>query len=995
LSEEIIKQIEELNKQVLDLRNQGKYQEGIPIAEKSCELSRKQYGEEHPEYAKSLNGLAVFYWYLGNYSSAESLYLQSKEIYRKVLGEEHPDYAKSLNNLAALYWLSGEYSSAESLYLQSIEIRRKTLGEENPLYAQSLNNLATLYCEIGNYSLAEQLFLQAKEIRLKALGDEHPDYAYCLNGLASLYYYIGNYSSAESLHLQAKEIRRKMLGEEHPLYAVSLNRLAGLYYAIGNYSSAESLHLQAKEIYRKAMGEEHPDYANNLNNLATLYLTIGNYSSAESLYIQAIEINRKALGEEHRLYANSLRNLAELYRTIGNHSSAEKLFLQAKEIRLKARDEEHPDYAESLNGIGKLYAATNRANESLEYLRQETKIHDHLITQIFTFASDHQRMDYLKMIQPSFDTYISLIYQHFSSSPEEIQSTLDLILRRKAIAAEALATQRDAVLGGKYPELKENLKELTTHRMQIALKELKGPGPEGKEYHNQLIKDWTEKKEKLESELVRQIPEMNLEERLRAADRKAVAKALPMDSVLVEFVKFKEYDFKAIPANGDKQWKSARYLAFVMPSGKPDEVTMIDLGESESIDRMIHAFRSSITGDYDSSARSGSKADEAKTVANSDGVVLREAVFDSLSDAIGSCKHLFISPDGDLSRIPFEVLPSNDGRYLIDNYRISYLSVGRDVLRFAEKSSGSASGALIAADPDFNIGSLEQSKTEEKQEGILLTRGVRKSRDMDKTTLQFDRLPGTRIESEKVAGFLNAEPLVDDKVLETRLKSIHSPFIVHLATHGFFLEDQKTDPGMEKGPRYENPLLRSGLALAGANTFIKGGTLPEDAEDGILTAEDVSGLDLTNTELTVLSACETGLGEIRTGEGVFGLRRAFMLAGTKTLVMSLWKIPDLATSVLMERFYDNVLNKGMERDKSLRDAQLYTRDITMGELKQKWLTDAIIDQLSVGNPSVKKELIEFAKQSDDATPFKDLIYWGAFICQGEISPIKAQALNNN
>jgi len=228
--------------------------------------------------------------------------------------------------------------------------------------------------------------------------------------------------------------------------------------------------------------------------------------------------------------------------------------------------------------------------------------------------------------------------------------------------------------------------------------------------------------------------------------------------------------------------------------------------------------------------------------------------------------------------------------------------------------------------------------------------------------------------------------------LKGKLKSIHSPLIMHLATHGFFLEDQKINLEKESGQRYENPLLRSGLAMAGANTFIKGEALPDEAEDGILTAEDVSGLDLIGTELVVLSACDTGLGEVRTGEGVFGLRRSFMLAGTKTLVMSLWKVPDLATPILMERFYDNLINRGLGRSESLRDAQIRVRNITIGEIRKKWLTGEMIEKLSSGNEESKKDLKELASEPDEYTPFKDPIYWGAFICQGDPSPVKFQNL---
>jgi CHAT domain-containing protein len=188
----------------------------------------------------------------------------------------------------------------------------------------------------------------------------------------------------------------------------------------------------------------------------------------------------------------------------------------------------------------------------------------------------------------------------------------------------------------------------------------------------------------------------------------------------------------------------------------------------------------------------------------------------------------------------------------------------------------------------------------------------------------------------------------------------------------------------------ENPMLRSGLALAGANTFLKGGTPPEEAEDGLLTAADVAGLDLLDTELVVLSACDTGLGEVLIGEGVFGLRRAFIVAGAKTLVMSLWKVPDLATAFLMDRFYDNLLTHGRDRDLALRQAQRATRDVTVGDLQAEWLSDAMIDRLAAGNAETSRALRELAGQPDDHRPFAHPLYWGAFICQGDPSPLPAR-----
>ena len=300
---------------------------------------------------------------------------------------------------------------------------------------------------------------------------------------------------------------------------------------------------------------------------------------------------------------------------------------------------------------------------------------------------------------------------------------------------------------------------------------------------------------------------------------------------------------------------------------------------------------------------------------------------------------------------------------MIEDYDISYINCGRDVLRFGAATTGQPAEPLLAADPDFDFGGLGARATvtsEASQE--------RRSRDLD-ASLRFpvNRLEGTRREGEQIAGMLGIKPWLEGDFVEGRLKEeCRSPCILHLATHGFFLEDQhrelrddgrgagliegltderSTDP---PGPLPENPLLRSGLILAGVNTWHRNGRQPlAGIEDGLLTAEDVTGLNLRATELVVLSACDTGLGEVHTGEGVFGLQRAFILAGAKTLIMSLWKVPDQQTQELMVDFYARLL-AGEGKAEALRNAQL--------AMKAK---------------------------------YPDPYYWGAFVCLGDPGPLKA------
>jgi CHAT domain-containing protein/tetratricopeptide (TPR) repeat protein len=948
----------------------GKYGDAESLLQQAVEMERAHLGEEHPDFATSLHNLAGVYLEIANYAAAEPLYQRALEITRKALGKDHPEVGTCLNTLAGLYLVMGNYTAAEALYQEGLEIRRKALGEAHPDVATSLSSLAGLYHERGNYAAAELQLQQALEVSRMALGETHPEVGTVLNALAGLYLEIGNYAKAKVLYQQVQEIQRKALGEQSPILAITLENLAVLYLMVDDYAAAEPLLRRASAINRTALGEHHPEVAISLNNLAALYHHGSrNYAEAESLYRQALTINLAALGPDHPALATGLSNLGVVRDSMGDYAGAESLYLQALEKTRSTFGEDHPQFANIANNLASLYVAMDRKAEAMRLIERATAIDERMIGQIFSISSENQRMAYLSILQTHFDAFLSLVLQDFSDSPTAVQVTLDLVLRRKAIGAEALAAQRDAVLGGRYPELKSKLQELIILRIQIAQKTLNGPGPEGLSAHQQLLARWNAQRERLEAELARQIPEMNLQRQLRTANRQAIAQALPAGAVLVELVRIRVYDFKAVPARGESRWKPARYLAFVLCASELNHTKMIDLGEADPIDQKIAAFRASITGEIESSngepaatpqtEMEQTSADTEETESEATrfgrlagrrlrsalyreaGIAIRAAVFDVLLPALRGGKRLFLAPDGDLSQLPFEVLPLDEDRYLLDEYQISYLGVGRDMLRFRTVSTDKAQPALVIANPDFNLG-----------------KETMQSFHVDHP---FPKLNGTREEGQAVADLLKVKPFMTNAALKSTLKAYHSPTILHIATHGFFQNDPPRDRNLEQPltdvmggakenrlarlGRMENPLLRSGLALAGANTWAQKGTLPPEAEDGILTAEDVTGLDLLDTELIVLSACETGLGAVHVGEGVFGLRRAFILAGAKTLVMSLWKLPDHETRELMTNFYHYLL-EGSSRTDALRRAQLAMRETR-------------------------------------PHPF----YWGAFICQGNPGPL--------
>jgi CHAT domain-containing protein len=730
------------------------------------------------------------------------------------------------------------------------------------------------------------------------------------------------------------------------------------------------------ELRQALFGKNHRDVANSLNTLAVLLYMKGNYEGAEHVYQQILAIRRRVHWPAHPELAIALINLAVLYRSMGRYTEADARYQEAQAILRSTVSEWHPYVAISLYRSAVLRAATGQYQGALTLLEQAAALDARMIGQVFAMGSESHRLAYVSTFKGALTAVLSLTVTHLAASPSARQAAFTLVVRRKGMTAEALILQRDVVLSGKYPELAAPLQALHGLRMQIARKALEGPGTTGLKVHRQLLKQWEADKERREEELARHIPEMHLMPHLRSADCHTLAHALPAGAALVEFVRFREFDFAAVPALGEPQWKATRYVAFVLPAGAPDNVCMINLGEADPIDQLIARWRAAITGEQEE-GRVETQAPQTRAATSTwdagvrsaildtcrhlgemthrtyrkdgleEGIALRRALFDPLLPALEGRHRLILAPDGNLTRLPFEALPVGEHRYLIDTYTISYVSVGRDILHFGDTPLAQTSDALVVADPDFDLGATSTTKS-----------GV-----------PFPSLRGARDEGEQVGACLRVIPWLQAVALESRLKMCHSPRILHLATHGFFLPDMTLAPEEDMlgmGPmhpgeesrlawvaRVSNPLLHSGLALAGANTWAQGSEPPPEAEDGILTAEDVTGLDLRATEVVVLSACETGLGKVHAGEGVFGLRRAFVLAGAKTLVMSLWKVPDVQTQALMRDFYGRLL-AGWPRVEALRAAQLM--------IKQR-----------------------------KSHPF----FWGAFICQGESGPLPEHTAGAN
>jgi len=915
-------------KQAERLKKEGRYAQSARLYEDAVKLGKEVFGEQGKSTITLINNLAALYHSMGEYKKAEPLFLWAMATRKKVLGENNPSYATSLNNLGALYKSMGAYEKTEPLYLQAMTIRKKVLGEKHPHYAQSLNNLGELYRNKGAYEKAEGFHQQAMAIRKKVVGEKHPDYAQSLNNLALLYEAIGAYEKAEPLYLHALTIWKNVLGENHPYYAQSLNNLALLYYSVSAYKKAEPLYLQAMAIRKKILGEKHPRYATSLNNLAGLYYSMGAHEKAKPFFIQALEIRKQVFGEKHPDYAGSLNNLAGLYDSMGAYEKAEPLYLQSMAIWKKTLGEKTPLYAASLSNIGCLNAATGRYREAFSDLSKSLLIQEFVASKIFAVSSEKQRMNFMKTINSTLEIFLSLCFKSMDDSAQARSGALDALVRRQGMVLESMLSERRAARRARDPEVAELTKRLQDTKGHLSRLVLGGIGRMGASEYKKRSDQLSAQIDALEAQIARKSASFRNLIESRKVDTKALSAALPSNSAFVQFTAYEIFNFKA--KGKESQWGRREYAALILRAGKAAP-KLVPLGDAKQIEEAIAACR---TAQEELAKKIGTgETKPAETRLLEAFGRVEKIVWRPVAAQLGDVRRVYLCPAGELNFISFSALPGANGRYLIEQYEITMISTGRGLLR---GSSGEAQKQLIAfGAPNFGGESVLQDE-------LMFTRSTQKSALRDKGAYnvlgRFSPLPRTQREAVAVVEMgeeagLPCTLYTGSSATEARLKMTERPRVLYLATHGFFLSDSDWSKPDEKGlssfagaqraasrlSLKQNPMLRSGLALAGANRTLEGKS-QSGVDDGIVTAEEVAGLNLEGTNLVVLSACQTGLGKNRGGEGVLGLRRAFVMAGSEHLVMSLWSVSDKATQELLSDFYARYTKTG-NPDQALREAQ--------------------------------------------------------------------------
>nr|VFJ60188.1 MAG: Tetratricopeptide repeat-containing protein [Candidatus Kentron sp. DK]VFJ61298.1 MAG: Tetratricopeptide repeat-containing protein [Candidatus Kentron sp. DK] len=869
-------------------RAQGQYGEAEPLIVRVLETSERVLGTEHLDTLRSLNNLAELYRAQGRYVKAEPLHLRAFASYERVLGVGHPDTLTSLGNLALLYYQQGHYGEAEPLYVRTLEGRERVLGTEHPDTLLSLNNLATLYESQGRYGKAEPLLVRILENREQVLGVEHPDTLLSLNNLALLYYRQGRYAEAEPLYVRALESYKRVLGAEHPLALTSLNGLASLYTAQGRYAEAEPLFVRALENYERIVGVEHSDTLRSLNNLAELYKVQGRYGDAEPLVVRALEGRERALGAEHPETLGSLNNLAELYRAQARHREAESLFFQTLENYERVLGAEHPDTLGTQLNLIVAYIKNQKIPLALRELRRmDSRLQGFVGAQLDSTLSEQVRRQWLRSESALQHAVFTLAVAEFVPEDVRMQAlelAADVLLRWKRLAGEADALVARLARVGTDPQIRELAGKLARERAELSrLMNL----PEDK-YDRKAVERTLAGVEELEVRLAGLSRSYQEHRARRRVDWRQVRAAMPGKSALLSLRVFSPLDFKTGEAG------ELRLLGMVIPaeSGDGADILIKDLGPMSTVAEGFARLRTT-----------ESRNAAAKFYAT---------LFGKLDAELAEYQHLYIAPDGILDLVAFSRLVLPDGRYWTQRQVLHQVRTGRDLLP-REPVQGMETGGLLAiGGVDYEHYSSSTSATAGKASRNKAGKGASPETDTGSELLAMN----ARLRSER-GGFLalnhtdlevmaigqfaraqrwgEADIWLGEEANEAKLKKlVRSPRVLHMATHGFFLE--------QKTPNTQRPMALSGLALAGANRALEG-KLGPDGEDGILYAMEARDLNLQGTELVTLSACNTGKGEVDYSEGVYGLTRAFRIAGARNIMMTLWPVDDALGAEFMKEFY--------------------------------------------------------------------------------------------
>jgi CHAT domain-containing protein/Flp pilus assembly protein TadD len=832
------------------------------------------------EVARDTVEFAISYYQLRWYSIAE-IYLHIGRTYIESVGLTNElSYIKCISNLGLVALMQGKNFEAEQYINYALTTSEKMLGRESAAYAANLNSHAKWLQATGKFNEAEKEFEEVHDIVLKVFGVNSMQNAIVLNNKAMLNQSMGRYPEAEKLIREAITVQGASSGKKKAdtksfEARKFLTNLAFTYQLSGNLAEAEKSFLQIKDIFEKKylVGGQtnNPDYANLLNQIALLYIQMNKMDQVEPLLQKSATIYKKRFTEENASFAKVQHDLGNFYRLQGRYTEAETTLQKALGIRQRVLGENHPEYVKTLEYLGILYWKKGDAAMAYQHLSSAANKSLEFINNYFPPMSEAEKTKYWDVLQPRFQRFYNFAVDTYSQNPAVLTEVFNFQIATKALLLNSTNKIKSAILNSGDQALIRDYTEWVSKKESLA------------KYYALSKEELAQQKidlnalEKSANDMERSLSQRSGDFAKGFESEKVdilkISSLLTDSEALLEIIRVRSFD---------KDFTDeSRYLALVLLKGSAQPaVALLDNGIQLET-RYAKFYKNAIQ----------QKMNDEFSYAQ---------YWQRIEPLLAGKKVLYLSPDGVFNQINVNTLKKAEGQYVVNQFDVVVIGNAKDVIPIKQKKQTvTRKEAFVLGFPDYG--------------GTAVA------------------LPGTKVEIEAIDKILTTSGYKvtlrqQKEASEATLKRVKSPALMHIATHGYFLADADLSKGgdamgVDAENAKNNPLLRSGLILAGAPKQENTTQDFQSNDNGVLTAYEAMNLSLDGTDLIILSACETGLGDVRAGEGVYGLQRAFLVAGANALIMSLWKVDDDATQQLMTNFYTNWTKLG-NKQKAFKQAQL-------------------------------------------------------------------------
>lgn len=860
--------------------------------------SNRDYAEWRPAYISALETQAQLYGLKGLFDEAETNLDHTR---RLILKSDVPmgDELSTAKELSSLFIMLGRYTATDKLLDNLILEYERLFGKTTMRLIDPLVNKGKILLAKGEYTEAEKVATRAYQIAISIYGDNSTKTALTHKLLGDIYYTLGDYDKAETSVTKAMVSQEKQFTRNHVEVAKSMAQLALIkFYNGDNRIQVEKLMIEARNIIGEKLGKDNPQYAEILKNVAVLYISQRKFDIAFNSLTVAENIWKAKAGRKNNINTASIYTLTgDVYYQQQNYKKAEEFYLKAKSLYEQFFSSSHPEYVKVLSKLSKVYYMQKDFKRAKKNVEDALGNYEGFIKQYFPALSEREKAKYWNTIKGDFEFYNTLAFSNLDDFKDLARKVYDYQLLTKALLLSSSIKIRERIMNSTDEELKAQYntwiqkKELLTLALSMSPAQLTQNEIDPAALHQDV--------ERLEKELSQKSEIFGESFENKRISFEDVKKSLKPNEVAIEMVRYRHFDHSFTD--------SVIYAAlYVKPEfTKPKAILFKDGKRMET--RFFKFYRNAITGKIEDNISYG-------------------IFWQPIVEEIGQVSTVYLSADGIYNQINMEAIHTPDGRYVIDNSNIVLVSNTKDIFmrKVKARASSKDNTAMMFGNPAFYAIASSDNKA-------------------------ISALPGTEKEINQLQFMLkekgwSTSEYLEKLAAEEKVKELNSPKIFHIATHGLYRPSAEVtlEKEMEgnEAVMAQNPLMRTGLLLRGAGDLLDKTDYNYNMENGILTAYEAMSLNLDKTDLVVLSACETGLGDLEAGEGVYGLQRAFLVAGAKVLIMSMFKVDDDATQKLMLKFY------------------------------QKWLNSNNLRQSFI---DAKKEL---------RVEYPEPIYWGAFMMIG-------------